>query len=105
MSVVVVAAGLIGITNASAIAIGLISTSANIQARLAIACIPNRKEIVAYTHRGVGIGRPYGAGAGVHGKGPFVRLQTGLEFAEARGEAFVEFTLKLLLKYTNSRQA
>lgn len=62
------------------------------------------KEITSDAHRGVGVGRPYGAGTRVHREGPFVGIQAGLELAEAGGEAFIEFALELLLHREKKEQ-
>lgn len=68
---------------------------------VAIACT---KEIAAYAHRWVGIGRPNGAGARVHGKRSLVLVQTCLEFAEAGSKSFVKLPLELLLLGHNEKR-
>jgi len=55
------------------------------------------KQITPYSHRGVGVGGPYGAGTGVHREGPLVGVQARLELAETGGEALIKFPLELFL--------
>lgn len=112
MSIVVVAA-VVPVPVAIAAAIGAVVTVAIYEKPRRLAASPYHhpvaiactKEIAAYAHRRVGIGRPNGAGARVHGKRSLVLVQTCLEFAEAGSKSFVKLPLELLLLgYNEKRQ-
>lgn len=112
MDIATVAIATVAIAARSAAAIGAVVTVAIYEKPRRLAASPHHhpvaiactKEIAAYAHRRVGIGRANGAGARVHGKRSLVLVQTCLEFAEAGSKTFVKLPLELLLQGHNEKR-